>query len=107
MTTDAREEHAEVGRDARPERAAAAIRETGAEVQHRQVGQALAALEAAGGLTDGQRAVIERFADRLVDRLLAPPTASLQAAATDADHAEVTVALELFDARADTEGDDE
>ena len=85
-------------RDARADAVAAAIHETASEVKRRQLRQALAALEANGGLTDGQRRAVERLADRLVEAMLAAPTASLRAAATDADAAELSTALRLFDA---------
>ena len=88
-------------RDARANAVADAIYETASEVKRRQLRQAVDALEANGGLTDGQRRAVERLADRLVEGLLAPPTASLRAAATEADTAELSTALRLFDAGAE------
>ncbi|PSQ21142.1 hypothetical protein BRD04_07080 [Halobacteriales archaeon QS_9_67_17] len=88
-------------RDDRADAVVATIHETASEVKRRQLRQAVDALEANGGLTDGQRRAVERLADRLVERVLAAPTASLQAAATDADAAKVSAALRLFDAGAE------
>jgi len=75
----------------------AAIREHAEERKRRELATALDALDASGGLTDGQRDAVEALADRLVDRLLAPPTASLRAAAAAGDPADLRVALWLFD----------
>jgi len=88
-------------RDARANAVADAIYETASEVKRRQLRQAVDALEANGGLTDDQRRAVERLADQLVEAMLAAPTASLRAAATDADAAELSTALRLFDAGAE------
>jgi glutamyl-tRNA reductase len=88
-------------RDDRADAVADAIHETASEVKRRQLRQAVDALEANGGLTDGQRQAVKRLADRLVEGLLAPPTASLRTAATGVDAAELSTALRLFDAVAE------
>ena len=75
----------------------AATRDHAGELKRRELATALDALDAAGGLTDGQRDAVEALADRLVDRLLAPPTASLRAAAATGDPSDLRVALRLFD----------
>ncbi|WP_049900985.1 glutamyl-tRNA reductase [Halococcus agarilyticus] len=69
----------------------------GAErMKERELARAVSKLEA-DGLTDDQRAIVESFADALVNQLLAAPTRSLRDAAEADDWSTINTALGLFD----------
>ena len=69
----------------------------GAErMKKRELERAVSQLET-DGLTDDQRAVVESFADALVNQLLAAPTRSLRDAAEADDWSTINTALQLFD----------
>ena len=69
----------------------------GAErMKKRELERAVSQLET-DGLTDDQRAVVESFADALVNQLLAAPTRSLRDAAEVDDWSTINTALQLFD----------
>ena len=75
----------------------AAMYEGAERVKAKEVGTALSKLEAAGDLTDEQRAVVESMADALVSQLLAAPTQSLRDAAEEDDWSTIHTAIQLFD----------
>jgi glutamyl-tRNA reductase len=69
----------------------------GAErMKERELTCAVSKLET-DGLTDDQRAVVESFANTLVNQLLAAPTRSLRDAAEADDWSTINTALQLFD----------
>lgn len=70
-----------------------AVRARAEAIRDEQVATALARLEAHGEVTPEKRAEIERLADRLVDRLLAVPERTIDAAEDEDD---VAAVLELF-----------
>ena len=65
-------------------------------MKKRELERAVSQLET-DGLTDDQRAVVESFADALVNQLLAAPTRSLRDAAEADDWSTINTALQLFD----------
>ena len=71
--------------------------EAAERIKAREVETAVSQLEAAGDLTDEQRAAVESMADALVGQLLAAPTKSLREAAAEDDWATIRTAMELFD----------
>ena len=71
--------------------------ESAERVKAREVETAVSQLEAAGDLTDDQRAAVESMADALVGQLLAAPTKSLREAAAEDDWETIRTAMELFD----------
>ena len=71
--------------------------ESAERVKARELSEALSKLDAHGGLSDDQRAVVESMADALVSQLLAAPTKSLRDAAADDDWTTINTALQLFD----------
>jgi len=75
----------------------ATMYESADAVKERELAQAVANLEANGGLTDDQREVVESLADALVGQLLAAPTRSLREAAAEDDWTTIDTALQLFD----------
>ena len=66
-----------------------------AEISAEQVAEAIQQLEADGDLTEEQRQAVESLGERLTERLLAAPRASLREADTRDDDTAAT-ALELF-----------
>jgi len=74
-----------------------AMYEAAERIKAREVETAVSQLEAAGDLTDEQRAAVESMADALVGQLLAAPTKSLREAAAEDDWATIRTAMELFD----------
>ena len=66
-------------------------------VKEAELQQALSELEAADGLTEEQRVIVESMADALVNKLLAAPTKSLREAAGEDDWTTIHTALQLFD----------
>ncbi|WP_255151253.1 hypothetical protein [Halorarius halobius] len=75
-----------------PEAVAAALRRWGDRHRERELDRALARLEAAGDLTEVQRAVVADLSRALTDDLLAPPLAAVD----DSEAAAAYVAT-LFD----------
>ena len=71
--------------------------EAAERIKAREVDTAVSQLEAAGDLTDEQRAAVESMADALVGQLLSAPTKSLRDAAVDDDWSTIRTAMELFD----------
>ena len=71
--------------------------EAAERVKAREIETAVSQLEAAGDLTDDQRAAVESMADALVGQLLAAPTKSLREAAAEDDWETIRTAMELFD----------
>lgn len=71
--------------------------ESAERLKQREVSTALARLESVGGVSEGQREVVESLADALVSQLLATPTKSLREAAGEDDWRTIHTALELFD----------
>lgn len=63
----------------------AAVRERAEAIRAEQVERALSRLAARGEVTPRRRAVVERLADRLVDRLLAVPEATVRTAGERGD----------------------
>jgi glutamyl-tRNA reductase len=74
----------------------AAMYEGAERTKRRELSTAIDRLEAAGQLTEEQRAVVDSLADALVGQLLAPPTQSLRDAAENDDWATISTALRLF-----------
>ncbi|MFY4812533.1 glutamyl-tRNA reductase [Haloarcula sp. AONF1] len=79
------------------EEAIARIDSRGAKVQREQLEQTLSQLQQDGELTADQRLAVEELSERLVDRLLAVPRASLQDAANSADDERIETAISLFE----------
>lgn len=71
------------------------IEDRAAEVRETQVARALARLKADGELTDEQRAVVQAMAERLTERIVANPRASLREADRRGDDTAAT-AIALF-----------
>jgi glutamyl-tRNA reductase len=80
----------------RADKVIAAMYEGAEQTKKREVHTALSQLEAAGGLNDAQRDVVDSLADALVGQLLAPPTQSLRDAAENDDWSTINTALRLF-----------
>lgn len=76
-----------------PLAALTAVHEHGQQVRERELQTALQRLD---DLDADQRVVIETLAERLVERVLEPPTTSLLAAGVDTDEAAAATALSLF-----------
>ena len=85
------ESHVEV------EEVVARIDSRGAKIRRKQLQQTLAQLQHDGELTADQRLAVEELSERLVDRLLAVPRASLQDAARSADEETIETAVSLFE----------
>lgn len=79
--------------DTQEQEALAQIAQRAERIRDRELETALAKLE---GLDDRERAVVERLAARLTERLLAPPARGLERAAARDDEDAVAVARELF-----------
>ncbi|EMA18644.1 MULTISPECIES: glutamyl-tRNAGlu reductase [Haloarcula] len=79
------------------EEAIARIDSRGAKVQREQLERTLSQLQQDGELTADQRLAVEELSERLVDRLLAVPRASLQDAAKSADDERIETAISLFE----------
>ncbi|MCJ0619237.1 glutamyl-tRNA reductase [Haloarcula hispanica] len=69
----------------------------GAKIQREQLEQTLSQLQQDGKLTADQRVAVEELSERLVDRLLAVPRASLQDAERSADDERIETAITLFE----------
>jgi glutamyl-tRNA reductase len=69
----------------------------GAKIRREQLERTLSQLQADSELTAEQQLAVERLSERLVDRLLAVPRASLQDAARNADEETIETALSLFE----------
>jgi len=69
----------------------------GAKIRREQLERTLSQLQADSELTAEQQLAVERLSERLVDRLLAVPRASLQDAAQNADEETIETALSLFE----------
>ncbi|GCF14654.1 hypothetical protein Harman_25890 [Haloarcula mannanilytica] len=69
----------------------------GAKIRKEQLERTLSQLQADSELTADQRLAVERLSERLVDRLLAVPRASLQDAAQNADEETIETAMSLFE----------
>ncbi|RLM90635.1 glutamyl-tRNA reductase [Haloarcula sp. Atlit-7R] len=77
--------------------AVARINSRGAKIQQEQLEQTLSQLQQDGDLTAAQRLAVEQLSERLVERLLAVPRASLQDAAKNADDERIETAISLFE----------
>jgi len=77
--------------------AIARIDSRGAKIQREQLEETLSQLRQDGELTASQRVAIEKLSERLVERLLAVPRASLQDAARSADEERIETAISLFE----------
>lgn len=73
------------------------LAEWGEEVKRRELQTAIGKLEASGTLTESDRAVLDAMIDRLVARLLSPPTAALDAAANESEADRREVLADLFE----------
>jgi len=80
----------------RADDAIASMYENAERTKERELDEALAKLDAHGGLNDAQREAVESLADALVSQLLAAPTKSLRDAAADDDWETIAAALQLF-----------
>ena len=69
----------------------------GAKIQREQLEQTLSQLQQDSELTADQRVAVEELSERLVDRLLAVPRASLQDAGRSADDERIETAISLFE----------
>ncbi|MFB6160039.1 MAG: glutamyl-tRNA reductase [Haloferacaceae archaeon] len=81
----------------RADEAIGAMYEGAERMKEAELARARSRLAAAGDLTDEQEAALADFADALVNRLLAPPTSSLKAAAEADDWTTIQTAMRLFD----------
>ncbi|WP_435124400.1 glutamyl-tRNA reductase [Halobaculum sp. D14] len=81
----------------RADEAISAMYEAAEATKRRELDEALAKLEAQGGLSDEQRDTVEGLADALVGQLLAAPTRSLREAAAEDDWTTIHTAMRLFD----------
>lgn len=88
-----RDDEAGESMDPQVERAVARIERRAEHIRDRELETALAKLE---GLDDRERAVVERLATRLTERLLTAPKRSLARAAGRDDDETIAVARELF-----------
>jgi len=77
--------------------AIARIDSRGAKIQREQLEETLSQLQQDGELTAAQRGAVEKLSERLVERLLAVPRASLQDAARSADEERIETAISLFE----------
>ncbi|EMA09015.1 Glutamyl-tRNAGlu reductase, dimerisation domain [Haloarcula vallismortis] len=77
--------------------AIARINSRGAKVRREQLEQTLSQLQDNGELTADQRLAVEKLSERLVERLLAVPRASLQDSAQGADDERIETAISLFE----------
>jgi len=77
--------------------AVARIDSRGAKIQREQLEQTLSQLQRDGELTASQRVAVEKLSERLVERLLAVPRASLQDAARSAGEERIETAISLFE----------
>ncbi|MGB9952957.1 glutamyl-tRNA reductase [Haloarcula marismortui] len=77
--------------------AVARINSRGAKIQQEQLEQTLSQLQQDGDLTAAQRLAVEQLSERLVERLLAVPRASLQDATKNADDERIETAISLFE----------
>ncbi|KOX92049.1 glutamyl-tRNA reductase [Haloarcula rubripromontorii] len=77
--------------------AVARINSRGAKIQQEQLERTLSQLQQDGDLTAAQRLAVEQLSERLVERLLAVPRASLQDAARNADDERIETAISLFE----------
>ncbi|MBX0324637.1 glutamyl-tRNA reductase [Halomicroarcula sp. F13] len=89
MNDDTRETTTDV------EQALGQIEARAAEIRAEQLERALTQLRAQGDLTDEQAAAVERLSERLAERLLAVPRASLRQPSSVGDGT-VETAAELF-----------
>ncbi|TQQ79647.1 glutamyl-tRNA reductase [Halonotius roseus] len=80
----------------RADEAISTMYESAERVKDREVGTAMAKLDANAELTDTHREVIESLADSLVSQLLAAPTKSLREAAAEDDWTTIQTAMQLF-----------
>ncbi|MFQ3476564.1 glutamyl-tRNA reductase [Halonotius sp. F2-221B] len=80
----------------RADEAISTMYESAERVKNREVGTAMAKLDANAELTDTHREVIESLADSLVSQLLAAPTKSLREAAAEDDWTTIQTAMQLF-----------
>ena len=87
----------------RADEAISTMYESAERVKNREVGTAVAKLEAHGELNDKQREVIESLADSLVGQLLSAPTKSLREAAAEDDWTTIQTAMQLFNPEFDGE----
>ncbi|WP_096389694.1 glutamyl-tRNA reductase [Halopenitus persicus] len=81
----------------RADDAIATMYESADRVKARELEEALAKLDAQGGLNEDQRETVEALADALVGQLLAAPTKSLREAAGEDDLTTIQTAMQLFD----------
>jgi glutamyl-tRNA reductase len=79
------------------EEAIARLDSRGAKIQREQLERTVSQLQQDGELTADQRLAIEQLSERLVERLLAVPRASLQDAARNADDERIETAISLFE----------
>ncbi|MGB9931702.1 glutamyl-tRNA reductase [Haloarcula amylolytica] len=79
------------------EEAIARIDSRGAKIRREQLEQTLSQLQQDSELTADQRLAVEKLSERLVERLLAVPRASLQDAARSADDERIETAISLFE----------
>ncbi|EMA26650.1 glutamyl-tRNAGlu reductase [Haloarcula marismortui] len=77
--------------------AIARIDSRGAKIQREQLERTLSQLQTDDELTADQRLVVEELSERLVERLLAVPRASLRDAARSSDDERIETALSLFE----------
>ena len=80
----------------RADAAISTMYESAERVKNREVGTAMAKLDANAELTETHREVIESLADSLVSQLLAAPTKSLREAAAEDDWTTIQTAMQLF-----------
>ena len=80
----------------RADEAISTMYESAERVKQREVGTAMAKLDANTELTAAHREVIESLADSLVSQLLAAPTKSLREAAAEDDWTTIQTAMQLF-----------
>ena len=80
----------------RADAAISTMYESAERVKDREVGTAMAKLDANAELTETHREVIESLADSLVSQLLAAPTKSLREAAAEDDWTTIQTAMQLF-----------
>ena len=80
----------------RADEAISTMYESAERVKQREVGTAMAKLDANTELTEAHREVIESLADSLVSQLLAAPTKSLREAAAEDDWTTIQTAMQLF-----------
>lgn len=91
----------------RADEAISAMYESAERVKQREVGRALAKLDAHEDVSDKQEAVIESLADTLVNQLLSAPTKSLREAAAEDDWTTIQTAMQLFNPEFDQISADE